>query len=77
MIVGTHLDAVYVKDNLSQHVHSMYSDSGSFPKIADVCYVNSKNEGNIKMLRDRIYSVALCLRYGRRNQCEPHLIVVC
>ena len=84
MIIGTHLDAVTIhldavtiRYDISQCVRRMYSDTKSFPSIADVWCVNSKNEGNIKELKDRIYSVAIRLRYGRRNQCEPHLIVVC
>ena len=74
MIIGTHLDAVNIKDDVSQYVHYMYSDSRSFPKIADVCCV-SNTEGHMKPLRSRIYSVALQLHYDRKNQSEPHLCI--
>ena len=77
MIIGTHLDAVNIKYDIGQCVLDMYSETNSFPRIADVCCVNSRNEGSIKVLKDKIYSVAIRLRYGRRNQCEPHLIVMC
>ena len=71
MIIGTHLDTVNVKyDIISQCIHQMYSDTNFFPKIAHIG--TYKNEGNVKQLKDNIYSVATRLHYGRRNQCEPH-----
>ena len=73
MIIGTHLE-FNRNDDTSQRVYCMYSDSNSFPEIADVCCV-SNIEGHMKPLRNRIYSVAIRLQYGRRNRCKPHLCI--
>ena len=76
MIIGTHHDAVNIRyDIISQCIDQMYSDTNSFPRIADICCVNTtRNEAIVKSLKNRIYSVAIRLRYGRKNQCKPHLI---
>ena len=69
MIIGTHCDAVNVKeDDISQNIHCMYHDNSFFPRIADVCCV-SNIEGNMKALRKRICSVAWRLRYQKTNKC--------
>ena len=68
MIIGTHLD-VNGNVDISQYVRCMYSDSYSFPKIADICCI-SNIEGHMKPLRNRIYSVAIRLQYGRKKRCE-------
>ena len=68
MIIGTHYDAVNVKEkDISQYIHNIYSDNHSFPKIADVCCV-SNTRSNMEVLRNRIYSVAMRLCY-QWNQC--------
>ena len=71
MIIGTHKDAVSPrvnKDDLSQSIYHMYSDTHSFPKIAGVCFV-SNIRSKMRKLRDRIFSVATHLRYDHNNQC--------
>lgn len=69
IIVGTHSDAVNIReDDIRQNVHHIYSNSSSFPEIADVCCVSNTN-GSRKTLRNKIYSVATCLRYDRWNRC--------
>ena len=69
MIIGTHNDAVNAnEDDISQYVHHMYSDTLSFPKIADVCCV-SNTQGRFRMLRNKIFSVAIHLHCDGNNKC--------
>ena len=69
MIIGTYVDAVSVnEDDLSKNIYHMYSDSCSFPTIADVCFV-SNIQGRLTTLRNRIFSVAIRLRFDGNNRC--------
>ena len=69
MITGIHDDAVKVNENdISKKFYQMYSNNRHFPTIADVCCI-SNTKDSLKMLRKRIYSVAIHLHCDQRNRC--------
>ena len=68
VIVGTHLDVVSVKDDISQNVYQLYSDNSSYPTIGGVSCI-SNTHGSLKELRSKIYFVAMHLHINQKNRC--------